>query len=345
MMWWRTLHSTAARELGVGGGDLVVRDHWDEIGRAMEMQFGDLDEGGRPSPFRRGTGHRVQSCYYLRRARMQPMDETELEYVLGSILAPQVRRFHKTIEAYKKSMGLLDYADLIQKAPGAIGVRVVFVDEAQDLTAAQWTYVDRLWRSVDRAYVAGDDEQAIFTWAGADVSRFLNVPGERIVLDVSHRLPRTAYRVARRVSNRIRVKQPKKWCPTGREGEVHRAVLAEQLPLVDGDWLLLSRTRSGLKTWENACKNAAVRFVSVGVDSVRPEELRAIRAWERARAGRDDVDPDDLSAAQTMADVSPGLDSPIWREALTGIPKARRLYYGGGPGRGTSSMVRCRHAM
>ena len=38
-------------------------------------------------------------------------------------------------------------------------------------------------------YIAGDDNQAINRWAGADVKRFLNIKGNLKVLPISHRLP------------------------------------------------------------------------------------------------------------------------------------------------------------
>ena len=327
MVWWRTLHSTAARELGIGGKDLVVSNHWNRLGEILGMQFSNLDEYGRMTSFKRNLGHRVQSEYYLRRARMQSMVWGDLVDELGPALAHHVCRFGKTVQAYKAGSDLMDYSDLIYRAPGATGARVVIVDEAQDLTAAQWEYVQRLWAGAERAYVAGDDEQAIFAWAGADVNQFLAVPGERIILDISYRLPRAAYSLARRISEGIKIKQEKSWRPDDRQGEVHRAMNPDKLPLADGDWLLLSRTRSGLETWERSCRLAGVRYILAGVDSVRNDEVRAIRAWERARSGREDIDQDDLSLAETLAGELSGKDTPLWREALTGIPKERRLYY------------------
>ena len=46
---------------------------------------------------------------------------------------------------------------------------VMFVDEAQDLSPLQWAVVRKLAERAKRIYVAGDDDQAIYKWAGADV--------------------------------------------------------------------------------------------------------------------------------------------------------------------------------
>ena len=48
------------------------------------------------------------------------------------------------------------------------------VDEAQDLTPLQWDMVVKIAKGVDRVYIAGDDDQAIYEWNGADVKHFSN---------------------------------------------------------------------------------------------------------------------------------------------------------------------------
>ena len=46
------------------------------------------------------------------------------------------------------------------------------VDEAQDLTPLQWDMVVKMSEGVDSVYIAGDDDQAIYEWNGADVICF-----------------------------------------------------------------------------------------------------------------------------------------------------------------------------
>ena len=52
------------------------------------------------------------------------------------------------------------------------------VDEAQDLTPLQWDMVVKIAKNVDRVYIAGDDDQAIYEWNGADVRFVSNFPGK-----------------------------------------------------------------------------------------------------------------------------------------------------------------------
>ena len=69
--------------------------------------------------------------------------------------------------------------------------KVIFIDEAQDLSPLQWKLYDRLKEQADDIYLAGDDDQAIFAWAGADVNRFINEKADKErVLKYSKRISR-----------------------------------------------------------------------------------------------------------------------------------------------------------
>ena len=62
------------------------------------------------------------------------------------------------------------------------------VDEAQDLTPLQWDMVVKIVKGVDRIYIAGDDDQAIYEWNGADVPFFKRFQVNHLVLKKSVRL-------------------------------------------------------------------------------------------------------------------------------------------------------------
>ena len=55
---------------------------------------------------------------------------------------------------------------------------VLFIDEAQDLSLLQWEMVRKIWARAGKTYIAGDDDQAIFKWAGADVDHFIALKEE-----------------------------------------------------------------------------------------------------------------------------------------------------------------------
>ena len=69
---------------------------------------------------------------------------------------------------------------------------VVFIDEAQDLSSDAMGYGYELFGiKREDAFIAGDDDQAIFKWAGADVDSFIALQNQMINLPLiqSHRIP------------------------------------------------------------------------------------------------------------------------------------------------------------
>ena len=68
---------------------------------------------------------------------------------------------------------------------------VVFIDEAQDLSLMQWDMTRSIWNKTKDSFIAGDDDQAIFKWAGADVDSFIALQDQMINLPLiqSHRIP------------------------------------------------------------------------------------------------------------------------------------------------------------
>ena len=114
------------------------------------------------------------------------------------MLAERTRYFAEAWEAYKAETGSVDFADMLSRGfealpecPGA--PEVMIIDEAQDLTPAQWRLV-RQWSTspvLARYVVAGDPAQAIYGFAGARPDVFMQPvePGHERMLSQSWRLP------------------------------------------------------------------------------------------------------------------------------------------------------------
>ena len=71
-------------------------------------------------------------------------------------------------------------------------------------------------------YIAGDDDQAIFGWAGADVDSFINFDAVEIPLKQSKRVPRAIHtRALQRLDNIKLGRLDKPWnTPTAEEGNI-----------------------------------------------------------------------------------------------------------------------------
>ena len=88
---------------------------------------------------------------------------------------------------------------------------MLFIDEAQDMPRIQYNMVDKLIKTSKEVYIAGDDDQAIFRWSGADVDKFINLKGDVTVLNKSYRCPKKIYRLANFIIGHIRKRRPKIW--------------------------------------------------------------------------------------------------------------------------------------
>lgn len=132
------------------------------------------------------------------------------------------------MRVFKTEFAHVDFTDLLEQARDEMvplpRFRLLCIDEAQDLSTLQWAVVDRLIERSDRVVMAGDDDQAIFRWAGADVERFQSfaLKWPTRVLDQSVRVPRKIADVANQAVSRIHARVPKLWTPRDADGEVIR---------------------------------------------------------------------------------------------------------------------------
>ncbi len=155
------------------------------------------------------------------------------------------------LKRYKTINELLDFNDLIKevieqrdKIPE---LEAIFIDEAQDLSPLQWKLVDILKTKTKHLYLAGDDDQAIYAWAGADVTRFINEPAREIVLQYSRRISKAVQEQSEVPISRISgIRKPKKYLPRPVEGWAQHINNLGQVDLKEGKWLILSRTKSNL---------------------------------------------------------------------------------------------------
>jgi len=132
-----------------------------------------------------------------------------------------VRMIWDTYEKWKATTGHVDFDDMIKNAVGRTKkFEHVIVDEAQDLSSAQWRMVRSMVKPGGQMIVAGDDDQAIFTWAGAYPHGMVDYSNTRRVLSQSYRIPRTVHDLARRVIQRVTKRHHKEYKPTNVKGYV-----------------------------------------------------------------------------------------------------------------------------
>ena len=107
-----------------------------------------------------------------------------------------------------------------------------------------------IWEKTQDTFIAGDDDQAIFRWAGADVDSFITQTGKIVQLTQSYRIPQVVHDIATKIVNRIQYRLPKEWSPKTQKGLSSYYDKFKQINMKKGNWLVLARTRFMLNELE-----------------------------------------------------------------------------------------------
>ena len=145
-------------------------------------------------------------------------------------------------------------------------------------------------------YCAGDDDQAIYDFAGADVDHFINLPGGAEILEKSYRVPASVHKLAMGLSSRIQRRFPKNYVPKTDVGSVQRIYSPESLDFSKGDWLILSQANYQINPVSSILKQSGYYFERSGYPSVSPKVSTALLAWKKLQNN----DVIDVGSAQVL---------------------------------------------
>ena len=207
--------------------------------------------------------------------------------------------FNMFLRAYtdwKHTFGFCDFTDMLErvaKKGSRPDAQVIFVDEAQDLSPLQWRVIERFAKGAEEIHIAGDDDQAIYSWSGADVhgmARFAEkYGGVSQVLSVSHRLPVSVHARSQALIRRITLRVDKEFNPRSDVGSVavHGNINSVEITPQE-DILLLGRTHSVLREIEKDLIDRRIPYLR---ESGRPgmyqnKYARGIMAYNKLRDGR-----------------------------------------------------------
>lgn len=339
--YFRTLHSLCFRQLGVSTSLLMKREHFTELGHRLGLEFSHKNAEEEEELAR---GDRLLFLEGLARLRCVPLKE-QWEAVGEEVSWWELDQLARALEEYKRHQGLLDFTDMLsaflERGP-VPELDTLFVDEAQDLSQLQWRVVQKLASRADRVVIAGDDDQAIFRWSGADVDHFLDLKGETRVLNQSYRLGPAVHALAHEIIGRLEKRRPKEFQPTQREATVSHTVSTDDLPLESGQWLLLTRHGYQLKALERNCLANGFDYAVRERGPRTWHSIKVARTWELLRKGQalghehvrevlkslvERVDPRRVEPGDwTLAQLRERLglqETRIWHEALRVAPDER----------------------
>lgn len=271
--YFRTSHSIAFHALNLTKDQVISRSDYREFSQEVDMNF---------------------AGYYMKEARSNDdrymffadavRNNRELAAQLFEDLDPyKVHLVQMLYKQYKEQMKLLDFTDMISRfiaRQEPLPIDVAFIDEAQDFTTLLWRMADVCCRGCKRIYIAGDDDQAIYQWAGADIGIFLNLKGDKKVLNMSHRFGENIRKFASGITDNMLERIPKEYHGKDDSGRVQLLTDMSEVPLnLDGAYLFLFRNIKFIKTGERMLQSKGLVYTTEKGMSVDRVDYSMVQAW------------------------------------------------------------------
>ena len=288
--YFRTLHSLAFRRLGIKKDEVMQRRHYEDLGKKTNysLDYNEYDNEHTGLFTTKSDLLRIVQMAKLR--SITPEQQYNLKEHTQDITVKQLKQFVHDLNQYKKDYNLIDFTDMITefvKSDKSPRFDVVFIDEAQDLSLSQWDMARSIWNKTKDTYLAGDDDQAIFRWAGADVDSFIAQTGKLIQLTQSYRVPQVVHDIASKIVTRIQNRLPKEWRPKTQRGLLSYYDDFEQVNMKKGNWIVLARTRFMLNDLEDQLYSQGLYYENKFKTNKEQDLYKAITDWEDVRKGVD----------------------------------------------------------
>jgi DNA helicase-2/ATP-dependent DNA helicase PcrA len=283
---FRTLHSLAFWKLGMKKSEVMQDEHYEDIGRSLGIEVSVYSNGEEKTGFVDSDSEYFNIINAARIKEIPIEDEYNTDMYSQDLDQNLLYILRDELDNYKKAYGLKDFTDMIEKfivSELCPKYDVVFIDEAQDLSPIQWKMFDILKKNSKYIILAGDDDQAIYGWAGADVKRFQDEPAKEIVLPQSYRVPKCIQHIADNILSKIpderRIK--KEWEARDEEGSVYFGTSIEDVPLHEGQWLVLARYNDKLIKLKPSLRDRGIYFEYKNRKSYKTRLYDAIQNYTR----------------------------------------------------------------
>ena len=231
LRYFKTLHALAFEcikvdDLNISQEDIMQPYHYEEFGKKLNLQVKFYDRYNKDESFYLGfenpyfqiISRAVNKCTSIRKEfDLEEHDPRNVNWV-------QLDHIYNNLLEYKSKKKLLDFNNIIQiltdQPENIPEFDVIFIDEAQDLSPLQWKLFDILKTKTKDIYLAGDDDQAIFAWAGADVKRFIAEPAKEKTLIYSKRISKSIQLQSTvPINNIVGPRKLKKYYPRNYQGK------------------------------------------------------------------------------------------------------------------------------
>jgi len=289
--YFRTLHSLALAQSDIRVEQIMQPEDYRELGEQIGYTFaaGTPTETDSFSDKIQANDPVLGLINLARLRKVQLRDQyndshINMDWMLVSFIS-------RALKVFKEKRIRYDFTDMLEAFSKTADrycpeFEITFLDEAQDLSPLQWDIAHALDRKSKKMYVAGDDDQAIFRWAGADVNHFINLDGGSETLSQSFRIPKNVHSIADKVSRRLTKRFPKEYKPKEENGQVSRIYSINDVNMDEGTWMILSQAGYMLSPVKEDLKSNGYLFSHMGNRSISEKISSAVNGWEQMRKGK-----------------------------------------------------------
>ncbi|WP_327050956.1 ATP-dependent helicase [Halomicrococcus gelatinilyticus] len=279
-----TMHAKAYELLNLSRGDVVGESDKEEFCEEYGLEYEDEYSGsGRRTARSTTLGNKIiATSQWLQRTRRDvadwydvPFQWNEEEVRLPPEIDPNAQEGNKYTptwpsdddrfdvpeairgwRTYKGENDLVGFADMLERVKQRSllpNVDYLVIDEFQDITQLQYDIYEEWKPHMENVLIAGDDDQVVYAWQGADPQLLLGEGGNDVILDTSHRLPSKILKVVQQEVGHIDERQEKNLSPRVEGGTVEAVESPSMLELVrnvrytveehDGTLMVLFRAR------------------------------------------------------------------------------------------------------
>lgn len=259
-----TMHAKAYELLDLSRSDVVGENHKTEFCEDYGIEFEDEYSGaGRRTARSTTLGNKIiATSQWLQRTDREVADwyDVPFQWDDGEVRLPpeiddkalsgnkytptwpseddrvDIPEVIRAWRAYKGEEGLVGFADMLERVEQRSlvpNVDYLVIDEFQDITTLQYAVYEEWKPHMERTLIAGDDDQVVYAWQGADPNLLLDAAvDDDVVLPNSYRLPSRILDVVNREVRHIDTRQEKDLNPRKEGGTVEAVESPSVLDLV-----------------------------------------------------------------------------------------------------------------
>lgn len=273
-----TLHSMCFRALGVNTDSMMSSDDYRDFGDRAGYKLGYA--GASLTDLEEIDWNDLRDIHLLSIDSLYRNNPKAIQQHLEDLQGGKFGRFVPTYYRYRQEHSKLDYTDLLELYLArqlVEDVDVAFIDEAQDLTPLQWRVAMTAFRNCKVIYIAGDPNQALYSFAGGDPTILTRIRGELHYLDKSWRVPQVIMDKANSIVRHIPIKERADYfgvAANDRPGRIKVITSLKEVPYdLSKTYMMLAANRKQLKPYVDFCRREGWNYDRTGVPGISQQAI------------------------------------------------------------------------